>query len=93
MLTTCPQCEGCGWVCERHTEKPGKVRTRARAVPPVTLPGLQRHQRRRRAADAGRPQNRGRQRRLALLSWSTPFSEPIVLPNGKKLITLKDAAS
>jgi hypothetical protein len=27
------------------------------------------------------------------LSWSTPFSEPIVLPNGKKLVTLKDAAT
>jgi len=26
------------------------------------------------------------------LSWSTRFSEPIVLPNGKKLITLEDAA-
>jgi hypothetical protein len=21
-MTTCPQCEGCGWVCERLTEKP-----------------------------------------------------------------------
>jgi hypothetical protein len=47
---------------------------------------------RRRAADAGRLQNRGRQRRLAALSWSTPFSEPIELPNGRKLVTLEDAA-
>jgi hypothetical protein len=26
------------------------------------------------------------------LSWSTPFSDPIELPNGRKLVTLKDAA-
>jgi hypothetical protein len=25
--------------------------------------------------------------------WSTPFDDPIVLPNGRKLITLKDAAT
>jgi len=24
--------------------------------------------------------------------WSTPFGDPIILPNGRKLITLKDAA-
>lgn len=28
---------------------------------------------------------------LSLVPWSTPFEEPIVLPNGRKLITLKDA--
>jgi hypothetical protein len=27
------------------------------------------------------------------MSWSTPFSEPIELPNGRTLVTLKDAAS
>jgi hypothetical protein len=27
------------------------------------------------------------------LSWSTPFSEPIELPNGRKLVTLKNAAT
>jgi len=26
------------------------------------------------------------------LPWSTPFDEPIALPNGKTLVTLKDAA-
>jgi len=26
------------------------------------------------------------------LSWSTPFDDPIVLPNGRKLVTLEDAA-
>jgi hypothetical protein len=26
------------------------------------------------------------------LPWSTPFDEPIPLPNGRKLLTLKDAA-
>jgi hypothetical protein len=30
---------------------------------------------------------------LAALSWSTPFEEPVELPNGRKLITLKDAAT
>jgi hypothetical protein len=45
------------------------------------------------ATDAGRLQNRSRQRRLASLSWSTPFSDPIELPNGRKLVTLKDAAT
>jgi len=57
-----------------------------------TLPNLQRHQRRRRAADAGRLQDRGRQGRLAALSWSTRFDDPIELPNGRKLVTLEDAA-
>jgi hypothetical protein len=27
------------------------------------------------------------------LSWSTPLSEPIELPDGRKLVTLKDAAT
>ena len=27
------------------------------------------------------------------MAWSTPFDEPIVLPNGRKLITLKDAGA
>jgi hypothetical protein len=54
------------------------------------LPGLQRHQRRQRTADAGRLQNRCRQRRLAALSWSTPFPDPI---GGRKLVTLKDVAT
>jgi hypothetical protein len=26
------------------------------------------------------------------LPWSTPFEDPIVLPDGRKLLTLKDAA-
>jgi hypothetical protein len=31
-------------------------------------------------------------RRLAALSWSTPFPEPVELPDGRKLVTLEDAA-
>jgi hypothetical protein len=27
------------------------------------------------------------------LSWSTPFYEAIILPDGRKLVTLKDAAT
>jgi len=27
------------------------------------------------------------------LSWSTRFDDPIELPNGRKLVTLKDAAT
>ena len=27
-----------------------------------------------------------------LLPWSTPFEDPIILPDGRKLLTLKDAA-
>lgn len=27
------------------------------------------------------------------MSWSTPFFDPIILPDGRKLITLKDAAT
>ena len=27
-----------------------------------------------------------------LLPWSAPFEDPIILPDGRKLITLKDAA-
>jgi len=30
---------------------------------------------------------------MAALSWSTPFYEPIILPDGQKLIKLKDAAT
>ena len=26
------------------------------------------------------------------MPWSTPFEDPIVLPDGRKLLTLKDAA-
>jgi hypothetical protein len=26
------------------------------------------------------------------LPWSTPFEDPIILPDGRKLLTLKDAA-
>jgi hypothetical protein len=34
-----------------------------------------------------------RQRLLAALNWSTQFADPIILPNGRKLVTLKDAAT
>jgi hypothetical protein len=27
------------------------------------------------------------------LSWSTPFADPILLPGGRELVTLKDAAT
>ena len=27
------------------------------------------------------------------MSWSAPFDDPIILPDGRKLITLKDAAT
>ena len=27
-----------------------------------------------------------------LLPWSAPFEDPIILPDGRKLLTLKDAA-
>jgi hypothetical protein len=27
------------------------------------------------------------------LSWSTPFEDPIPLPNGRQLVTLEDAAT
>jgi hypothetical protein len=30
---------------------------------------------------------------MAALSWSTPFGDPIELPNGRRLVTLKDAAT
>jgi hypothetical protein len=30
---------------------------------------------------------------VAALSWSTPFYEPIILPDGRNLVTLKDAAT
>jgi hypothetical protein len=30
---------------------------------------------------------------LAALSWSTPFYDPVILPDGRKLVTLKDAAT
>jgi hypothetical protein len=30
---------------------------------------------------------------LAALSWSSEFDDPIPLPNGRKLVTLKDAAT
>jgi hypothetical protein len=29
---------------------------------------------------------------VALVSWDRPFAEPIELPKGKKLVTLRDAA-
>ena len=27
------------------------------------------------------------------MPWSTPFEDPIILPNGRKLVTLRDAAT
>jgi hypothetical protein len=27
------------------------------------------------------------------MPWSTPFFDPIILPDGRKLVTLKDAAT
>jgi hypothetical protein len=34
----------------------------------------------------------GRNDMVVLVSWDRPFAEPIELPEGKKLITLRDAA-
>src|SRR5205807_594413 len=31
--------------------------------------------------------------RVFLLPWSTPFEDPIPLPDGRRLLTLRDAAS
>jgi hypothetical protein len=46
----------------------------------------------RREAD-GRPADPARPRaQYRLMPWSTPFPEPIELPNGRKLATLEDAA-
>jgi hypothetical protein len=43
---------------------------------------------------AGRLSNRVRQGLLAALKgWSTRFEDPIPLPNGRKLVTLRDAAN
>ncbi len=30
---------------------------------------------------------------LPIVPWSTPFEDPIILPNGRKLVTLRDAAT
>jgi hypothetical protein len=39
-----------------------------------------------------RAQDRVRSERLAaLMPWSDKLDDPIILPNGKKLVTLKDA--
>jgi hypothetical protein len=48
-------------------------------------------QRQRSVEDAERLQGRCRQEGLAALSWSKRFDDPIALPNGRKLITLRDA--
>jgi hypothetical protein len=45
------------------------------------------------AANAAGLQGRCRQERLAALSWSRAFDDPIVLPNGRQLVTLQDAAN
>jgi hypothetical protein len=58
-----------------------------------SLPHLQR---RRAAADAIRLQGRRRQERMVALNsngWSRHFDDPIVLPSGRKLITLRDRAN
>ena len=31
-------------------------------------------------------------RKAFLRAWSTPFEDPIILPDGRQLLTLKDAA-
>ena len=30
---------------------------------------------------------------MARTGWSTPFEDPVVLPNGRKLVTLLDAGN
>ena len=45
------------------------------------------------AANAGRFQDRRRQGLGAISDWSAEFEDPIELPNGRKLLTLRDAAT
>jgi hypothetical protein len=57
----CALCEDCGWICERHADKPWEG---MHACPVrrswCSMPGLQRDRQRPCTADAGRLQNRGR---------------------------------
>lgn len=54
---------------------------------------LQRPRRWTGAANAGRFQDRRRQGLGAISDWSAEFEDPIELPNGRKLLTLRDAAT
>jgi hypothetical protein len=76
----CIFCADTGWVCENHPRRPGKAHMAATAVGPASLPNLQYSRGRRGTRSAGRPQDRPRQRRLAQLSWSRLFGDPLETP-------------
>jgi hypothetical protein len=83
----CLVCEDSGWVCENHRDQPWGDRTHALAAVPVhpvlaaTLPPpISRHASRK----VSRPM-------ASSDGWRKRFDNPVVPPDGKKLVTLRDA--
>jgi hypothetical protein len=92
----CLLCEDCGWVCEGHPDRPWEgehacncgsagmpVRNAIRAISTIRLALL-----------PARISNSTK--RAGVISdpgWSREFDDPIVLPEGENLRTLRDAAT
>jgi hypothetical protein len=55
-------------------------------MPPKTAP-------RRGCQTASKPTSTGRAGAISAAQWSREFDDPIALPDGRKLVTLRDAAS
>jgi hypothetical protein len=92
----CILCADTGWVCENHPRRPWDGPYGCDCGGAGALPGLQHGGRRRCAQAAGRLLNRRRQEGLAplaLRSGPANSKHPIILADGRKLVTVRDAAT
>ncbi len=90
-MMVCKRCDDSGWVCEEH---PGRPRAGPHAcncgaagMPCATSPKMDRS---RECRKVSRPTST---KAGAISDWSAEFEDPMELPNGRKLLTLRDAAT
>jgi hypothetical protein len=92
-MMVCKRCDDSGWVCEEHPGRPWAgphaciVAQRECLVHSATSPKMARS---RECLKVSRPASI---RAGAISDGSAEFEDPIELPNGRKLLTLRDAAT
>jgi hypothetical protein len=92
-MMVCKRCDDSGWACEEHPGRPWAglhaciVAQREGLAHSATSPKMDRI---RECRKVSRPAST---RAGAISDWSAEFEDPIELPNGRKLLMLRDAAT
>jgi hypothetical protein len=88
---TCDLCDDTGWTCENHPDRPFAgpnacpCEGAGMPSPAIQVTRTARH-------DSPRALQTTTMPRVTERGWSREFEDPISLPKGRQLVTLKDAA-